>query len=136
MRFPNLRRFAIRYPSPASGTLADTYTVWLLSLLGDCPNLEDLYVVRGTWQTLPLQLRAFFNRMRWPRLMRLHLGTSDIRINDDIAEFMTAHSNLEYLHITFNEWSLPPVGWTDGLQNLKALYIHDYVPYAPRATFR
>ena len=58
------------YPKFLDGTRATELASWLLNLLGDCTELEDLHIVpkstRQSGRRLPLG--EIFRRMRWPRL--------------------------------------------------------------------
>ena len=42
---------------------------------------------------------------------------------DGLQEFITAHSNLEYVYVDFDPQQTPALDWTDGFRNLKALYV-------------
>ena len=47
-----------------------------------------------------------------------------------------AHSNLEYLYIRFDSQQIPALDWTDGFQNLKALYVVQEGTYKPLKSSR
>ena len=135
---PRLRKFTLRYPKFPDDARAAEFTSWLLYLLGDCTGLEDLYIVpkstRQSGRRLPLG--EIFQRMRWPRLKRLSLGCCEIGVDNSLREFIMAHPNLEYLYIRFDSQQVPALDWTDGFQNLKALYIVQEGTYKPLRSSR
>ena len=80
-------------------------------------------------QENPLPLGRVLQQVRWPRLKRLYLAFCE---TDGLQEFITAHSNLEYVYINLDPQQTPALDWTDGFHNLKALYVAQERSYRPQ----
>ena len=127
---PRLRKFSLKFPKFDNNAFAADFISWLLNFSGGCKDPEDLYIVpKAMRQENPLPLGRILQQVRWPRLKRLYLAFCE---TDGLQEFITAHSNLEYVYIDFDPQQTPALDWTDGFHNLKALYVAQERSYRPQ----